>query len=186
MAPQRAGISVIEITDWFPEPYCKSLANVVFRPIGMHEVCGALGAEFPRGARRPGRVEAHGHNFRHLHANAARGNLQAIFNLLQTYFGPLLGERRMLAQTINQKLFVAIHQRVIDSGSAQIDSGNNFHVFLLCFLARPQRRKSSLECGVILARSPEEKLTIVRHIVFNILLVPEKLPKMKGRGPWGF
>src|SRR6202166_2762317 len=105
--PARAGISVIQIADRFAEPYCQSLPDVVFRPIGVHEIRGTFGAKFSRSARRPRRIQSNGHNFRHLHTGAVRGNLQAVFNLLQAYFGPLLGGRRMLAQAINQKLFVA-------------------------------------------------------------------------------
>jgi hypothetical protein len=43
-----------------------------------------------------------------LHASAICGNFQSVFNLLQTDFGALFGEGRVLAQSVNEKFFFAI------------------------------------------------------------------------------
>jgi hypothetical protein len=44
----------------------------------------------------------------------------------------------VLAQSINQKFFFTIYERVVNGGSAQVYSGHDFHVFLLLFFTRPQ------------------------------------------------
>ena len=41
-------------------------------------------------------------------AGLARGHREAVFNLLEADIRPLLGERRMLAQPLDQELFFPI------------------------------------------------------------------------------
>ena len=62
VTPQRASISIIQIADRFAEPLRQALANIVFRPIGMHKIRGAFGAKFSGGTRRPRRIQSYRHN----------------------------------------------------------------------------------------------------------------------------
>ena len=64
-------------------------------------------------------------------AGEFRGDFQAVFDLLEADFRALLGERRVLAEAFDQELFVSRHQGVVDGGPAEVDSGYDFHVWLL-------------------------------------------------------
>ena len=61
-----------------------------------------------------------------------RGDLQAICDLLQADVRPLLRQRGMLAQSLDEKLLLLVHDRIVDGGSAKIHSGYDFHGIVLC------------------------------------------------------
>ena len=108
VAPERAGIAVVEIGNGFTEAFLQIQADIVSRPVGMDEIGGTLGAEDPGSAGRTRRIEAHGNDVGKRDAGLARGDCKAIFDLLEADIRPLFGEGRMFAQTLDEKLFFPV------------------------------------------------------------------------------
>jgi hypothetical protein len=81
-------------------------------------------------ASRTGRtrsVQAYRNHVGYCNAGAFRGNLETIRNLAETDLGSLLGKGRMLAQALDQKSFLLVHQRIVDGRSAKIHTGHDWH-----------------------------------------------------------
>jgi fructosamine-3-kinase len=93
----------------------------------MHKIRGAAGAELARGAGRAGGIEADGNHVVKAQAGFLGGEFKAIGDLLQANARALFGERRVFAQTLDQKRFITVEQCVVDRGSTQIDSRYSWH-----------------------------------------------------------
>src|SRR6202140_2733828 len=93
----------------------------------MHKVGGTTRAELACGTGRTGSVEADGDYVVKSNARQIRGDLETIRDLLQTDLWSLLRKRGMLAQSLDEKLFFAIHQRIVNGGSAKIHASYHFH-----------------------------------------------------------
>ena len=59
------------------------------------------------------------------------GILMPVFDLPQADIWSLLRERGMLAQTLDQKPFLLVQQRIVDGRSTKIHSRDDRHVVLL-------------------------------------------------------
>jgi hypothetical protein len=123
MAPKGSGIPIVEIDDRLPELFLKAFANIESRPIPMHEVGGSARTENSRGAGRSRSVEAHRNNLRGQNAGFFECDLQSIGDLLQANGRALARPRGILAKTLDKKLFLRTQERIIDGGSAKVDSG---------------------------------------------------------------
>ena len=97
-------------------------ADIESGPVGMHKVGRPFGAQYARRTGGAWRIEAHGHHIRHQHPGGARGHLHAVGDLLKTDIGTLSRARRIFAQSLNEKLFLGIHQGVVDGRAAKIHS----------------------------------------------------------------
>jgi hypothetical protein len=83
-------------------------------------------------ARRTGRtgsIQADCDDVREENTCLIGGNLETIGNLAEANFGPLFYKGRMLAHTVDEKLFLLVHQGIVDGSSAKIHSGHDGHAF---------------------------------------------------------
>src|ERR1700752_460882 len=93
----------------------------------MHKVGGTSRAELTCGTRRTGSVETDSDHVIKGNARQIRGDLETICDLLQTDFWSLLRKRGMLAQSLDEKLLVPIHQCIVNGGSAKVHTSHYFH-----------------------------------------------------------
>jgi hypothetical protein len=75
----------------------------------MYKVRGAARAETASGTGRPRGIEANGDDVVEGNADKIGGDLQTVRNLLEADVWPLLRECRMLAQSLDEKLFFRVH-----------------------------------------------------------------------------
>ncbi len=117
VAPERGRVGVVQIGHRFAKPTGQPFADVESRPLGVHKIRGTPRAELACGAGRTGSIEADGDNLVKAQAGFLGGEFEAVGDLLQADIGALLREGGVLAQTLHQKLFIAIEQCVVDRGS---------------------------------------------------------------------
>jgi len=127
MSPQRTRIPVIEIRHRFTENSLEAGAYVKPDPLGMREVGRALHAQNAVCRRRPRRIEADRDDVLCPNSCDRRGQFEAVGNLTQTGLRSVGGARRVLAQTFDEPSTSLVHERVVDGGSAEIDSSNDRH-----------------------------------------------------------
>ena len=127
MSPQSPGVAIVQIGDRLAQPFRKTLADIKTRPISVHEISRSPRAQLARRTGRSRGIESNRHNLRRRNTGQPGRDAQPVFNLLEAHLRPLPGQRRMLAQTLDQELFIPIHQCVIDGSSTKINSGHDFH-----------------------------------------------------------
>lgn len=124
VAPERGCVGVIEIDDGLAENFFESTAHVEVAPVGVDEVGGAFGAEFSGGAGGAGRVKADDGDVAELDAGFFDGDLEAVGNLLEADGWAFGGAGRVLAETIDEELFLVVEKSVVDGSAAQINTSN--------------------------------------------------------------
>ncbi len=126
VAPECAGVAVVEVDDGFAEALFEVEADVEAGPIGMDEIGGTAGAEQARGAGRAWGVEADGGDVVGGDAGCVEGDLEAVFNLGEADGGALSGHGRVFAEAFNEEFRVFAEEGVVDGGSAEIDASDDF------------------------------------------------------------
>ena len=93
----------------------------------MNKVRGAPRTQLARRTGRAGSIQADRDNVRKENTCLIGGNLETIGNLAEANLRPLFYKSRMLAQTVDEKLFLLIQQGIVDGSSAKIHSGHERH-----------------------------------------------------------
>src|SRR6266849_1004416 len=113
----------------------------------MHEVCGTSCTEPPVRAGRARSVQADGHHIGKENANLLGGDLETICDLLKADIWSLLRKCGMLAQPLDEKLLLPVHQRIVDRSSAKIYSGHYLHGFHLWSSKLTTPSLAEMKCG---------------------------------------
>src|SRR6476659_2442774 len=100
MAPERAGVPIIQIGDWPAEPLLESGADVESRPVRMYEVRGSLRAQNSRSARRTGSVEPDHDHVGQLKPCRLDGYSKTVGDLLQADLRTFLRARWVFAKLL--------------------------------------------------------------------------------------
>ena len=127
--PERAGIAVVQVRDGLEELALERGADIETGPVRVDEIRGAAGAEHTCRARRARRIEADRDDLVEKDLGAGRGDRQAFRNLLQADIRPLLRAGGVLAQAVDQPVAVGGDERVVDGGSAEIDTSCDAHAY---------------------------------------------------------
>ena len=143
--PKRSRICIIQIAHRLAELVLQAFTNIEARPLRMNKVRGTSGTELARRAGRARSIQADGHHVREMNTCSLGGNLETIRYLAEADFRSLLCKRWMLTQSVDEKLLVPVHQRIVDRSSAKIDSGYDCHVYSPVLLSACPAQRSRIE-----------------------------------------
>src|SRR5580658_9585226 len=118
----------------------------------MHKVGGTARAGLASRAGRTRGVQADSNHVGEENASAFGGNLETVCDLAEADLGPLLGKGRMLAQTFDQKALLLVHQRVVDSSSAKIHTGHDWHAVSPLLFDDCSAQRSRISSGYLRKR----------------------------------
>jgi muramoyltetrapeptide carboxypeptidase LdcA involved in peptidoglycan recycling len=90
----------------------------------MNKIRGTPRTELARRTGRTGSIQADCDDVREENTRLIGGNLETIGDLAEANLRPLFYKSRMLAQTVDEKFFLLIQQRIVDGSSAKIHSGH--------------------------------------------------------------